>query len=140
MNTLDCVDSATVCANDKAHMVGAAIQIPIEENSVSRGKVFIAPCAPLPVRLEPGNALGLAACKARFGQSHLSITPGYEAGAPFHAGIKAVPAPERLTAHIAHLTFRYIHHSLITGASAINKLNTGQTLGITGVCGTAAEN
>ena len=121
-------------------MVRRPIKIPIEEDGIARGDIGVITPAPLSVRLEPGNALGLTACKAWFGQSHLAVAPGHKAGAPFHTGVKAIPTPERLTAHIAHLTFRYIHHSLITGAGAVDKLNTGQTLGITGVCGTAAEN
>ena len=55
------------------------------------------------------RALPLTACKARFTFSCLVIAPGYEAGAPFHTGVKAVPAPVGITAHIAHLTLGQFH-------------------------------
>ena len=120
-------------------MVGAAIQVPIEEDSVAWGDVGVIPPAPLSVRLEPGDALGLAGGKARLGKAHLAVTPGYEASAPLHAGIKAVPAPIGLAAHVAHLAFGDVHHRLIAGPGAVDKLHTGQTLGIAGVGGPAAE-
>ena len=133
------IDPAAVRADDDAHMVGAAVQVPIEKDSISGGEVVIAPCAPLSMGLEPRDALGLTGGKARFRQPHLAVAPGHEAGAPFHTGIEAVPAPVGLTAHIAHLTFGNIHHSLIAGACAVYKLHTFQTLRIAGVCGAAAE-
>ena len=83
--------------------------------------------------------MGLAACKARFRQTHLAVAPGHEAGAPFHTGIEAVPAPVGLTAHIAHLTFGYVHHGLIAGAGAAHKYHAGQVLGVARIRGAAAE-
>ena len=91
------------------------------------------------MRLEPGNALGLAGGKARLGKAHLAVAPGHKAGAPFHAGIKAVPAPIGLAAHVAYLAFGDVHHRLIARPGAVDKLHTGQTLGIAGVGGPAAE-
>ena len=120
-------------------MVGAAIQVPIEEDGVTGGDIGVIPPAPLSMRLEPGDALGLAGGKARLGKAHLAVTPGHEASAPLHAGIKAVPAPIGLAAHVAHLAFGDVHHRLIAGLGAVDKLHTGQTLGIAGVGGPAAE-
>ena len=39
------IDPAAVRADDDAHMVGAAVQVPIEKDSISGGEVVIAPCA-----------------------------------------------------------------------------------------------
>lgn len=46
---LDGIDAVSVCANDKPYMVCAAVQIPIEKDSVAGGYVGIAAVAPLPV-------------------------------------------------------------------------------------------
>ena len=43
-----------------------------------------------------------------------------------NTGVKAVPAPIRLSSHIAHLTFRQFHQLRIAGAGAIDKFNTSQ--------------
>ena len=69
------VDPAAVCADHKAHMVGAAVQVPIKEDSVAGGDIFIPPCAPLPPRLKPWNTLRLAACKTRLTFSGLVVAP-----------------------------------------------------------------
>ena len=120
-------------------MVGAAVQVPIEEDGVAGGNIGVITPAPLSVRLEPRNTLGLAGGKARLGQSHLAVAPGYKAGTPFHTTVKAVPAPVGLTAHITDLAFGYIHHGLIAGASAVDKYHAGQVLGIAHIRGAAAE-
>ena len=61
------IDPAAVCADDDAHMVGAAVQVPIEEDGVAGGEVVIAARAPLSMGLEPRDALELAGGKARLG-------------------------------------------------------------------------
>ena len=79
------------------------------------------------------------AAKRGYGKAHLAVTPGHEASTPLHAGIKAVPAPIGLAAHVAHLALGDVHHRLIAGAGAVYKLHTGQTFRIAGVGGPAAE-
>ena len=91
------------------------------------------------MRLEPRNALPLTACKARFTFSSLVITPGYKAGAPLHAAVKAIPAPIRIAAHIAHLTLGQFHQLRIAGAGTVNELHTGQIFRAAGIRGTAAK-
>ena len=120
-------------------MVGAAVQVPIKENGVAGGDVGISPRTPLSVRLEPRDALGLAGSKAGFGKPHLAIAPGHETGAPFHTGCKAIPAPIGLAAHISHLAFSEIHHSLIAGPGTVHKFYAGQILGITHIRGAAPK-
>ena len=91
------------------------------------------------MRLEPRNALPLTACKTRLTFSCLVIAPRYKAGTPFHTAVKTVPAPVRIAAYIAHLTFRQFHQLRIAGASAIDELHTGQIFRAAGIGGTAAK-
>ena len=92
------------------------------------------------MRLEPRNALPLTACKARFTFSSLVITPGYKAGAPLYAAVKAIPAPIRIAAHIADLTLGQLHQLRISGTGSIYELYTGQVLGIAGMSGEPPPN
>ena len=127
------VNPAAVRADNDANMVGFSVGVPVEEDGVAGGNIGIIRPTPLPVRLEPRDALGLAGRKARFGQPHLAVAPGDKTGAPLHAGGEAVPAPVGLTAYVAYLAFGDVHHRLIAGPGSVHKLHTGQTLGIAGV-------
>ena len=120
-------------------MVGSTVQIPIKENGIARGDVFIPPCTPLSAGLEPGNTLPLTACKTRLTFSGLIVAPGYEAGTPFHTAVKTIPAPVGITAHIAHLTFCQLHQFRVAGACAIDKFHAGQVLRTSRIWGTAAK-
>ena len=66
---------AAVGADNNSHMVCGTIQIPIEENGITGGNVFISSCAPLSMRLEPRNTLRLTTSKAWFRSTGLTIAP-----------------------------------------------------------------
>ena len=77
---------------------------------------------PLPAAAEPFNA---ADAPGKFrGDSRIKIaalvkTPRNETGAPLHTGIKSVPRPIGLTAHIADLRQRYLDDGIIPGINTI---------------------
>lgn len=72
---------------------------------------------------KPRNTLRLAGGKARFGKPHLPVAPGHKTGAPFHAGVEAVPAPIRIAAHISDLLLCKVNDSGITGARSVYKVH-----------------
>ena len=69
------INTAAIGADNNSHMVCGTIQIPIEENGITGGDVFISSCAPLSMRLEPRNTLRLTTSKAWFRSTGLTIAP-----------------------------------------------------------------
>ena len=62
--------------------------------------------------------------RLRFLAGNISlVAPRYKAGAPFHASVKTVPVPIRITAYISDLLFCKIYKLRISGAGAVYKMN-----------------
>ena len=109
--SLDGIDNAVFAFFHDTHMVGLSVLgtgrtirgIPIKEDNHTRCR-FYAVVSPLSPILEPLDAVH-AACE--FGNNAvldiaaLVGAPANKAGAPLHAGGKAVPAPIGLAAHVA---------------------------------------
>ena len=126
--TLDGVDNAVFAFLHNANMIGlailragAALIIPIEENDLT-GRRFKAAVLPLVTVFEPLDTIDTA-CKFR---DHAAVdiaalirTPAHKAGAPFHTGVKAVPRPIGLTAHIANLRQCYRNDGIVPGIDAV---------------------
>ena len=107
------VDTAILDFLYNAYMVRLPVLasiIPVKKDDVA-GARLIAVVLPQPALLEPGNTLGRAGRKLRdhagFDITALIGAPAYKAGAPFHTAAKAVPAPVRFAADIAHLGERH---------------------------------
>ena len=126
--TLDGVDNAVFAFLHNANMIGlailragAALIIPIEENDLT-GRRFKAAVLPLVTVFEPLDTIDTA-CKFR---DHAAVdiaalirTPAHKAGAPFHTGVKAVPRPIGLTAHIADLRQGHSDDGIVPGIDAV---------------------
>ena len=125
---LDSVDNAVFAFLHDADMIGltilragAALVVPIEENDLSCRR-FKAAVLPLVTVFEPLDTID-AACKFRY---HAAVniaalvgTPAYKAGAPFHTGIKAIPRPIGLTAHIADLRQCHCDDGIVPGIDTV---------------------
>ena len=103
-------------------MVGTAA-IPVEEDHITGGYIRVVSSRPLPVFLEPGNALGGTGSEPRLAVSCLVDTPGNKTGTPFHTAVKSIPGPVRLSAYISHLGFCQINDFLIARTGAVYKLH-----------------
>ena len=53
------VDPATIRADNDADMVGSTVKVPVEKDGVAGGNGGVIRPAPLPMRLEPRDALRL---------------------------------------------------------------------------------
>ncbi len=126
---LDGVDNAVFAFFHDADVIGFAVLragcavrvIPVKENDHA-GRGINRVIRPLPVAAEPFNA---ADAPGKFrGGSLIKITalvkaPRNKAGAPFHTGVKSVPRPIGLTAHIADLRQRHLDDGIIPGINAV---------------------
>ena len=126
---LDGVDDAVLAFFHDADVIGFAVLrtgcavrvVPVEENDHA-GRGINRVIRPLPVAAEPFNA---ADAPGKFrGGSRIKITafvkaPRNKAGTPFHTGVKSVPRPIGLTAHIADLRQRYLDDGIIPGINTI---------------------
>ena len=125
---LDGVDNTVFAFLHDAEMIGLTILragtafiVPIEENDLTSGR-FKAAVLPLPTVFEPLHPIS-AACEFRY---HAAVdiaalirTPAHKAGAPFHTGVKAVPRPIGLTAHIADLRQGHSDDGIVPGIDAV---------------------
>ena len=126
---LDGVDDAVFAFFHDADVIGFAVLrtgcavwvIPVEENDHA-GSGLNRIIRPLLAAAEPLNA---ADAPGKFrGGSRIKITalvkaPRNKAGAPFHTGIKAVPRPIGLTAHISDLRQRHHDDGIVPGVNTI---------------------
>ena len=125
---LDGVDDTVFAFLHDADMIGLTILragrafiVPIEENDLT-GRRLKAAVLPLPSVFEPLNPSDTA-CELRNNAAveiaALIGTPRNKAGAPFYTGIKAIPRPIGLTAHIADLRQRHRDDGIIPGIDAV---------------------
>lgn len=122
------VDNAVFAFLHDADMIGlpilragAAFVVPIKEDDLTGGR-FKAAILPLSTIFEPLHPIDTA-CELRDNAAvdiaTLIGTPAYKAGAPFHTGVKAVPRPIGLTAHIADLRQGHSDDSIVLGIDAV---------------------
>ena len=126
---LDGVDDAVLAFFHDADVIGFAVLragcavrvIPVKENDHA-GSGLNRIIRPLLAAAEPFNA---ADAPGKFwGGSRIEITafvkaPRNKAGTPFHTGVKSVPRPIGLTAHIADLRQRHLDDSIVSGIDAV---------------------
>ena len=105
----DGVDASILHLLHNANMIGRTILaaiIPIEKDNVARARL-IAVVLPQSARLEPRHPLRCTGRKLRndasFNIAALVSTPAHKASAPLNTGIKTVPRPVWLSAHISNL-------------------------------------
>ena len=120
---LDGIDNAIFHPCDDAYMIGLTIlgtrfsvrRIPVEEDNHT-GNRSCRSIGPLSSFLEPFHAPN-AACElgdnTGIDVSTFIGTPRDKAGAPCHSFVETIPAPIRLTTHIAKLGLRNSHDLLI---------------------------
>ena len=125
---LDGVDNTVFAFLHDADMIGltilragTAFVVPIEENDLTSGR-FKAAVLPLSTVFEPLHSID-AACELRNNAAveiaALIGTPRHKAGTPFHTGVKAVPRPIGLTAHIADLRQGHSDDGIVPGVNAV---------------------
>ena len=90
-------------------MVGNAVSAPVEVYDRARGRdaVSILPLASGAEPFHAGGTVGMLGHSAGFNITALVGAPAHKTGAPLYAGAESIPAPIRLTAHIAYLTQCY---------------------------------
>ena len=107
------------------HMVGITVLsifiVPVKEDDIPRPRfmVSVLPQAPILEPLDTGATPGKLGNNTGVDIPALISTPTDKAGAPLHAGAKAIPRPVRLTAHIAKLGERYRDDLAVTSADTI---------------------
>ena len=99
-------------------MVCHSISAPVEVNyrAGSRNAVPILPLASGAEPFHAGGTVRMLGHNAGFNITALVGAPAHKTGAPLYAGAESIPAPIRLTAHIAHLAQRH-SDNIVTAAT-----------------------